>query len=319
MFRESGVIGWQAARGYANRSDHLPNRLNTRYGLASVSKCFTAVTILQLVEEGTLHLEDSLQRLLPDRTFPLWSPDISLHHLLTHTSGIPDYFDESVMTDYAMLWQDRPVYGMRSPADFLPMFADKPAVFPPAERFQYNNSGFILLGLAVEYHTGKPFAEAVKERVFMKAGMFSSGYFPVETLPPSCAIGYVGDGSQWKSNIFDIPPIGGGDGGAWCTVPDLLAFWDALQGGRLLGEEMLRRMTTVHAAKEDEEAYGYGIWLKDLGTHRGWYLQGSDPGVNAASLMDPKTGNAFVVLGNSDHGVWEISEALANRMKQLDT
>src|SRR5690606_12459032 len=112
--------------------------------------------------------------------------------------GIPDYFDEAVMDDYEALWRERPMYAFRTPGDFLPLFAEEPMQFKPGERWAYNNSGYIVLGLVVEKLTGMPFAKYVEEHVFQPCGMTASGYFAMDRLPGGTALGYipVGDG-EW--------------------------------------------------------------------------------------------------------------------------
>lgn len=142
-----------ASFGYANRADLLKNNLETRFGIASGCKLFTAIAICQLVEEGRLTYNTRLKDCL-DIEFPSFSEGITIHHLLTHTSGIPDYFDEDIMDDFEELWIKRPMYHIRSLKDFLPMFQNEQMKFSPGESFYYNNAGYILLGLIVEQAPG---------------------------------------------------------------------------------------------------------------------------------------------------------------------
>lgn len=314
--RKNGRMLHQACRGYANRSEFIPNTLATRFQLASVSKVFTAVVILQLVEEGRLRLEDRFSTLLPDLSPPWISADVTIHSLLTHTSGVPDYFDESVMDDYSALWKNRPIHAMRQPADFLPLMALSPVQFAPGVSFRYNNGGFVLLALVVERLTGQPFVQSVSERVFQRAGMQDAGYFHVDRMPSRCAVGYRDTGHGWVSNLFDLPPVGGGDGGAWCGTDDLFRFWDALADGTLLGLPLVSRMMHPHAAEPEGDAYGYGVWLKEMGGHHAWFLQGCDPGVSAVTLMDPVRGISFVVLGNTERAAWDVSGELIRRIAE---
>ena len=315
LVRQGGEICYKASRGYAVRGDYIPNALDTRFSLASVSKAFTAVAILQLVEEGYVSLDDTLADLLPNDMFSGFSEGVTIHRLLTHTSGIPDYFDESVMTDYADLWKEKPSCRMRCPADFLPLFQNLPMQFEPGSRFSYNNAGFVALALVVEAKTGKPFAEAITERVFAKAGMTESGYFSLDRLPSRCASGYRKDDSGWVSNLFSIPPVGGGDGGAWCNAADLMRFWDALAGHVLLGPTLSAQMLKRQTETGDGDGYGYGIWMKNMGKHDAWYLQGCDPGVSATSLFDPVQDVAYVVLSNTEFGVWEPDAELTRLVR----
>ncbi|MFD2879366.1 serine hydrolase domain-containing protein [Paenibacillus rhizoplanae] len=98
--------------------------------------------------------------------FPLFDPEITVHELLTHSSGIPDYFDEETMEDFAALWNDTPMYTLRRPVDFLPMFAALPMKFSPGERFHYNNAGYIMLSLLIETVSGMKFTDYVEQHIF---------------------------------------------------------------------------------------------------------------------------------------------------------
>jgi len=128
------------ARGYANRSDLIPNVMETRFGVASGGKGFTAVAIYQLIEQGLLSLGTTVGDVL-DVPLGHVDPKVTVAQLLTHTSGIPDYFDEDVDDDYGTIWDQKPVYLMLSPKDFLPLFSGKEMCFEPGAEFKYCNSG----------------------------------------------------------------------------------------------------------------------------------------------------------------------------------
>jgi CubicO group peptidase (beta-lactamase class C family) len=311
MCKHNSQTLFQLVRGYANRSDELLNDINTRFGIASGCKLFTAVSICQLVEQGEFTLDSKLKDVL-NLTFPAWDPDITVHQLLTHTSGVPDYFDEDIMDDFSALWKDRPVYMMRNLSDFLPMFQHLPMKSAPGELFHYNNAAFIVLGLIVEQYTGVAFTTYVEEHIFKRCGMQHSGYFLTDQLPRNTAIGYIdADDGTWTSNIFSIPVQGGADGGAYVTAPDMIQFWDALLEHTLLGEEMTRYLLTPHAHDEDGEYYGLGIWLElreeeIFKTH----VMGFDPGVSFMSGVYPKHRVQLVVISNEESGPYPITLAV---------
>ncbi|CAM4489582.1 Beta-lactamase-related domain-containing protein [Paenibacillus xylanexedens] len=252
-----------------------------------------------------------------DVEFPLWDKGITIQQLLTHTSGIPDYFDEEVMDDFSELWKERPVYAMRRLSDFLPMFQHLPMKSAPGERFHYNNAGFIVLGLIVEQHSGLSFTDVVEEHIFKPCGMKDSGYFVTDQLPRNTALGYIDheDGS-WNTNMFSIPVQGGSDGGAYVTAPNMIRFWDALLGHRLLNVEMTQQLLTPHAHQEDEEYYGQGIWIDRKGEAIfKFHIMGFDPGVSFMSSVYPDYDLQLVVLSNQESGPYPIiiaiEEALA--------
>lgn len=315
LCKQEGETLFQMVRGYANRSDELLNDVNTRFGIASGCKVFTAVSIGQLIEQGHFTLDSKLKDVL-NLTFPAWDSEITVHQLLTHTSGVPDYFDEDEMDDFSALWRDRPVYVMRQLSDFLAMFQHLPMKSAPGEKFHYNNAAFIVLGLIVEQYTGLAFTTYVEEHIFKRAGMQDSGYFLTDQLPRNTAIGYIdADDGTWTSNIFSIPVQGGADGGAYVTAPDMIRFWDALLGYTLLGEEMTRYLLTPYAHDEDEEFYGLGIWLelREKEIFKA-HVMGFDPGVSFMSGVYPKHGIQLVVISNQESGPYPITLAVEEAM-----
>lgn len=312
---QGGEVLLSRALGSADRSARSPNTPDTRFGTASGSKTFTAAAVARLVDEGRLSFDARLADCLPLR-FPRFDPGVTLHHLLTHTSGIPDYFDESVTTDYAALWRDRPASSMRTPADFLPMFQDLPQVFPPGARFAYNNAGFVVLGLVVEHASGMPFARFVETRVFAPCGMTDSGYFALDRLPERTASGYAIEEASgtWRANVGMLPVVGGPDGGAFTTAADMSRFWTALLEDRLLSPRTTRRMLAPHARAPEEGQgtwYGHGVWLTRNGSDvASIYAMGADPGVRFRSSVHPGRAVRVTVLGNSDRPIRALHEAL---------
>lgn len=311
LFKQGGQTLLNMKRGYANRSEQLTNEVDTRFGIASGCKIFTAVSICQLIEQGKLSYDSRLTDVL-DIDFPLWDKGVTIHQLLTHTSGIPDYFDEEVMEDFSELWKERPVYSMRELSDFLPMFQHLPMKADPGERFHYNNAGFIILGLIVEQHTGRAFADYVEEYIFERCGMTDSGYFVTDQLPRNTALGYQDheDGS-WRTNIFSIPVKGGADGGAYITAPDMIRFWEALLGYQLLSEETTKQLLTTHAQQADEEYYGQGVWIDRKGEDIfKVHVMGFDPGVSFMSSVYPNHDVQLVVISNKESGPYPVTLAV---------
>lgn len=309
--REAQNVVFAQGYGYANRAERLPNALNTRFGMASGSKIFTAVAICQLVEQGRLRFDARLLELVK-ADFPHFDPGITVHHLLTHTSGAPDYFDEEFMDDFAALWEKTPVYALRSPRDLLPLFQKQPMKFAPGARFSYNNGGFVLLGLIIEAVTGQPYVDYVTKQVIMPAGMTDTGYFPMHALPERTAYGYIeNEGGSWETNIFAVPTYGQPDGGAFTTAADMARFWDSLLGHHLLSPEMTERMLTLQIADDEATGYGYGVWLKhSTGVVSAIYVVGEDPGVSLFSRVYPSLGVMLTVIGNTESAVWPVAEAL---------
>lgn len=311
IVKDSDGMNVELSSGYANRSDKLKNKQNTRYGIASGCKLFTAIAISQLVQAGKLSFEEKLENTI-DVVFPHWDDSITIHHLLTHTSGIPDYFDEEVLDDFEALWKETPMYILRRPADFLPLFQDKPMKGKPGERFHYNNAGYILLGLVVEKVSGQQFTDYVHEHIFQRAGMLNSGYFSFDALPARTAFGYIDevDGS-WRTNLYSLPIRGGSDGGAFVTAPDMIRFWHALIHHELLDESFTKKLLTPFVHEEDSTYYGYGIWIaKEPEGIVKYHMMGYDPGVNFHSAYYPTHEITFVACSNVSSGAYKVMEVL---------
>lgn len=310
----------EQAFGFAERANGLLNDPETRFAMASGSKLFTAVGVGLLIQEGRLDLNARLLDCVRSRKFH-FAADVTIEQLLTHTSGVPDYFDEEVHSDFAELWQDRPCYRMTSITEFLPLFEKAEMTAVPGQRFHYSNSGFILLGLVIEELSGQRFQDFIAERVFQACDMRRTGYYSVDELPENTACGYipVGEG-RWKSNVFSLPSIGGPDGGAFSTVGDLRRFWIGLLEGRLLTPKTLNRFLApaVRIKPEDDcRHYGHGVWLRK--GRLGWIasIVGSDPGVSMVSRARLGDRLILTVFSNHDDGAWEMVKAIDARLKHF--
>lgn len=294
--------------GYANRSDKLENNETTRFGIASGGKLFTAVAICQLVEEGLLSFDSKLNDCL-DTEFEHFDENVTIHHLLTHTSGIPDYFDEEVVGDFENLWRHNPMYQIRHLHDFLPLFEHGTMKQDVGERFQYNNAAYILLGLIIEQTSGMSFSEYVQMNIFDKADMKHSGYFSLDALPSNTAFGYIEcpDGT-WKTNIYSIPVKGGSDGGVFVTAPDMINFWKALLQYRLLNIATTTKLLTPHVKVNESGCYGYGVWIRHDENQNifKYHIMGCDPGVNFHSAYYPEKAITAVVCSNQSDGAYDM-------------
>jgi CubicO group peptidase (beta-lactamase class C family) len=296
--------------GHANRSEELLNNISTRYGIASGCKIFTAVAICQLVESGKLSFESRLKDCV-DIDFPNFDDNVTIHHLLTHTSGIPDNFED--------LWRETPMYHIRKLKDFLPLFMDRPMKFDVGTRFSYCNAGYVLLGLIVEATAKQSFADYVQEHIFNKAGMSGSGYFEFDTLPSNTAQGYIdfADGT-WKTNIYSLPAKGGSDGGAFVTANDMAKFWDALMTHQLLNPATTRRMLSAHAMSgSGGKFYGYGVWIAKDGNGEifKYHVMGYDPGVSFHSAFYPHHSIKAVVCSNRSSGAYDIMKCIEDEVR----
>lgn len=292
------------AQGYADAPNERENNIDTRFGTASAGKAFVAVGVMQLVQKGLLQMDSAIGDVL-DWDWEQIDPEITVRQLLCHTSGIPDYFDESVMDDYEELWVDFPNYRVRRNADLLPLFIHKPMMYPRGQKFQYNNTGFVVLALLMEKVTGQIFDVYLREHVFGPAGMHDTGYYEMDRLPRNCANAYIWDEArqEYRTNIYSIDAKGTGAGGAFTTVGDVCRFWQALLDGRLLPANLVADMWTVHA-QDDGAQYGLGFWLRDGGA--AVEFMGSDPGVSFLTRLERSSGRIAVLVSNYGDNVWKL-------------
>ncbi|MCR4657757.1 MAG: beta-lactamase family protein [Lachnospiraceae bacterium] len=295
--------------GFADLANEIPNTFETRFASASMGKTFVAVGILQLIGTEKLHFEDTIGELL-DFDLKRIDPDVTVKELLNHTSGVPDYFDESVMDDYEALWTDFPNYRIRKNKDMLPLFIDKPMMYRKGEKFQYNNTGYILLAMIIEKIAGMDFDEYLQKNVFDKCGMCSAGYFAFDRLPAKCANSYIycPETDDYRTNIYSVGAKGTGDGGAFVTVGDIVKFWNGLIRHELLSKEMVSAMFSKQSGdgKDSEEGYyGFGVWIIENPEGQDYvYMQGCDDGVSAISEYNPNNGMITVLLSNYGDNVW---------------
>jgi len=319
LIREQGNTIFEYAYGDANRSDAIHNTMHTRFAIASGSKIFTAVAVALLVDKNVITFDTPLKDCLKIE-FPHFDPNITVRHLLTHSSGIPDYFDEEGGADYEELWQSRPMYAMREPKDFLPMFQKEKMKFPPGERFSYSDAGFIVLGLIIEEQTGMRFIDYIEENVFARADMTDSGYFAADRLPDRTAFSYIEKDSDggWRTNTFAVPIIGAPDGGAYTTAPDMAYFWSALFDHRLLSREITVELLRPQIEAKSEGAnchYGLGVWVKmKHDSISSYYVTGWDPGVGMISEVIPERGLLVTVIGNSNRPTFPMYRALCQAL-----
>lgn len=314
--RKGGDVIYAKSFGYADLANQRANELDTKFATASAGKVFVGVGILQLIEKGLLKMEDTIGELLPFALEQI-DPKITIRQLLTHTSGIPDYFDESIMEEYEELWRDYPNYKIRNSQALLPLFLHKSMMYEKGTKFQYNNTGYVVLGLIIESVTKKEFDDYLKENIFDVCKMSGTGYYELDRLPAKCANNYIFDEIRqgYYTNIYSVDVKGTGAGGAFTTVGDVECFWKGLLSHQLLSKEMTEEMLSIQASESEDENYGYGIWLKkEIGENLLPYFTGSDPGVSFISAYHRKEELSITIVSNFGNNVWEM---LRNIRKHL--
>lgn len=306
---------WSGAYGQASRAWQVPNTLDIRFDTASITKLFTGLAALQLVDQGRLALDTRAIPQLGLTTTPL-SPEVTLHQLITHSSGLGDDAEEENDESYEAIWQTRTSYLIRTTADFLPQFIHKPANFPPGQGCRYCNVGYLLVGLLIEQASGLPYRDYVRQHIFAPAGMTHSDFYAMDRVHANVAEGAdplrdeAGALIGWKRNIYSYPPIGSPDGGAHVTAADLDLFLRQLQAGRLLSPALTQAFFTPqvpHSAQDGGHLWaGYGLWFQlDAAGQIVYYeKEGINVGVSGTVRHYPSQDLNVIVLSNMESGAW---------------
>jgi CubicO group peptidase (beta-lactamase class C family) len=277
------------ACGFANVAWKQPARIDTRFNIASLEKMFTGVAIAQLVEQGKLHYEDTVASLVPEYRDNDAAGKITVHQLLTHTSGL----DSRSFGEFRK--------GYRSLKPYLQSFDNSPLEFAPGAKYSYSNDGFLLLGLIVEHVSQQSFDEYLQTHIFSTAGMTSTGNFEVDGVTP-LAEGYMDRPSGGRrSNVLTLPAKGLPFGLGYSTVEDMMRFSEALRDGRLVKPETLATLWNPKTEETGADGkYGYGFFIRE---HNGVRIVGHSggwAGVTTQMDMYPDLGYTVVILTNYD-------------------
>ena len=260
LVARNGQPVFEGAWGMASKAWNQPNRLDTKFNLGSMNKMFTAVCIAQLAEQGKLSFDDKMGKFLPDYPSADVRDKVTIHQLLTHTSGVPDYFNEE--------YQAGAKARFRTVQDFVDLFKDKPLLFEPGSQWRYSNGNFMLLGAILEKVTGQSYFDYVREHVYKPAGMTNTDAYEMDRVTPNLAIGYTTNcppsaaPGERCNNLYLHVVKGGPAGGGFSTVEDLVKFAEALRANKLLSAKYTEIVTTgkVHPNPEDKEGwYAYGF------------------------------------------------------------
>lgn len=317
LIRDGADTVYEAAAGLASRRWSVPNTMQTRFDTASITKLFTSVGVLQQVGLGNLDLETSIHHYV-DLEGTMIGPDVTLLHLLTHTSGIADDADEEAGEHYEDLFLTVPNYSLIETRDFLPQFAHKPPLAAPGVQCRYCNAGYVLAGLALERVTGMPYREYIADEVFARAGMADSGFFDRRDAAPQVAEGWDQHErtGEWFENIYSYPPIGSPDGGAHATAGDLVRFLQAVRGGELLDAEFTEEFFIPQVEHDDETMYGFGLefTMNEDGTVRSYSKDGLN--VGASGIVRHYLDDALdvVVLSNNIDAAWPVVREIDERL-----
>lgn len=308
------------AYGLASKGYNVPNRFDTKFNLGSMNKMFTGVAIAQLALVGKLSFSDTVGKLLPDYPNKQVAQKVTVHHLLTHTSGMGNYFNDKFSNSSRQKF--------REVRDYFPLFVDEPLQFEPGSGFRYSNSGFMVLGAIIEQVSGQDYFDYIRDHVYKPALMSNSDSYELDRDIPNLAIGYthsqvkfsgspssldccnqksqliLPDDGEWRNNIFMHVLKGGPAGGGYSTVEDLLRFATALTQHKLLSPKYTEILLTgkfdVPApAVGVTAAYGFFVERQANGQHRVGHA-GGFLGINSQLDIYPELGYVVAVMSNYD-------------------
>lgn len=264
---------FRVAHGLADKERKIFNTVDTKFNIGSINKAFTSIVIHQLVKEGKLSLDDTIEKFLPSYPNVEAREKVTVRHLLSMSSGIGDIFGER--------YQSTPKEKLRTIDDFIPLFADKPLEFAPGTRRQYSNGGFVVLGAIIEKVSGQDYYSYVRDHVFVPAGMLETDSYSKDAAVARRALGYTSRGEnevkdvQVRTNNYPtLPGRGSSAGGGYSTAEDLLRFVSAIKDGKL--------------------------WSPELSAPDGFGIAGGAPGLNAEIEWVPERGYTIIVLSNYD-------------------
>jgi len=309
---KDGDILFEGASGMSNFELDIPVSRDSVFRIASVTKQFTAATILILSEEGGLNLGDLVTDHLPD--YPTQGQTITIEHLLTHTSGIAN------VTELPELYSEELYLHDATTEELIDSFKDQPLDFIPGQDFKYSNSGYILLGAIIEEITELPFHEAISERIFQPLGMDKT-FYDSRNLIKGRVNAYELTDEGIVNGIYVSMTRPHAAGALMSTVGDLATWSEALFQGTLLKEDSLHRMTTNHKLPNGQfTAYGYGLEVTDLFGRPTLSHTGGIIGGFSITLWLPKEKVFVAVLSNTAfHPVGPIEVAYYLALEAIGT
>jgi len=287
---QDGEVVEMKAYGFADNEKRIPADTDTQYRLASVTKQFTAAAIMLLVDDGKLHLDDELSDLLPK--MPKAWKGVTLRHLLSHTSGIPNYTGQGQYDEIAKKPQKHKAV--------LKLVIDLPLQFKPGDRYRYSNTNYFLLGMIIERVTKKTYNEFLQERIFIPLGMTQTRLDDTSAEMPKRAIGY---NSMSGISMPIAPPdasVSFSAGGLISSIADMAKWEAALFDGTVVKKELLQQMWTPMKLNDGMSTeYGFGWNVTHIGDHSMVAHSGGIEGFSTMYARCTDCGLSVIMLCNS--------------------
>ena len=303
----NGKVAFEKGYGFADEEWNAPNTVQTKFRIASLTKQFTAACILLLQERGKLSVHDPVSRYVPD--LPQDWQGITIHQLLTHTSGIPNYPGMPPI-------ENKLNRTGATPRQILEVAATKPLDFKPGSKLQYTNTGYVLLGMVIEKVSGTSYANFLQKEIFTPLGMKDSGYDIVSKILPQRASGYMVEAGHIKNSDFIDISIPFAAGGIYSTVDDMYRWSEALANGKLLSTASINQMFGIYPeALLDGMHYGYGVVIAERFGRQLYYHGGGVKGFESVIQRYPKEKLCIIVLENLDPtSPWILGDHIASAL-----
>ena len=297
------------AKGYgmANVELKSPALAESAYEVASLTKQFTAMAILLLAEDHKLSLDDPLSRHLPEAP-PAWAK-ITIRHLLTHTSGIPDYDDGAPGLDPRRDYTED---------ELLQLAAKLPLKFPPGVRWSYSNTGYVILGILVSRLSGEPYGDYLRSRIFKPLHMGSTRLNADDDIIPFRTNGYELEDGRLRNQEYLSPSLSStGDGGLVSTVVDLSKWEAGIQSGALVPPARWREIFTPVTLNSGKTfPYGFGWFVREQSGHPFYEHSGHLGGFASHILRFPRARVSVIVLANLGQAdPWQIAHVVAGLIR----
>jgi CubicO group peptidase (beta-lactamase class C family) len=283
-----GRVLIKCAYGFANVEWSLPNTTQTRFEIGSLTKQFTATAILHLVEAAKLRLDVPISTYIPDLP-NAWSR-ITVHQLLTHTSGIPN---TAKLSDYP-----QGLHHQYSPEELIGLVRDRPLDYEPGAKWKYSNTDYYLLGYLIERLSAESYATYLQQHLFGPLSMTDTGYNSYVTILARRANGYVREGGQLQNAERPDPSIPYSAGAVYSTVEDLFKWDEALYADTIIKRASQDKMFSSY--KGGSEGYGYGWFLTSKDGRQKQYHEGSTFGFGSFIARYPSDHLLVVVLSNQE-------------------
>jgi CubicO group peptidase (beta-lactamase class C family) len=303
-------IFYRHACGEASKRFHVPNNIDTKFNLGSMNKMFTATAVMRLVEEGRLSLDDTIDRYVDETWLPKdVTSRVTIHHLLSHTSGLGSYFNRRYEESSRQLF--------RRVDDYKPLIKDDRPAFEPGQRFRYSNTGMFLLGVVIESVTGGDYFAHIRSHIYEPAGMEHSDCYEMDYPVENLAIGYSpAPGSRWKwrNNLYQHVIKGGPAGGGFSTVKDLHRFAVALLEHKLVSRPSTELMWKDHSGS----GYGYGFQVDNGPSGKVVGHGGGFAGINSNLEIHVDSGWIVAVMSNYNRGATPVARRIATLLAGLE-